>query len=59
MNIAELEALERAGRLAELGVVIRSAELTEHAKSLKTFNAAGGNRAMRRAAKRAARRRGR
>lgn len=42
----ELEALQRTHRLEELGVVIRSRELEQR----------GGNRAMRRAAAKAARR---
>lgn len=59
MTHPAFEALRRAARLAELGVVIRSAELTEQAKNIQDFNARGGNRAMRRAANRAARKRGR
>ena len=54
----DVEALQRAQRLTELGLIIRSAELRETASIHRTFLANGGNRAMRRAAKRAQRRRG-
>lgn len=52
----ELEALQRTGRLEELGFVVRSPELIKAAKSIVEFNNRGGNRAMRRAAAKAARR---
>jgi hypothetical protein len=42
-----------------MGVTVRSAELEQYAAKARTFNENGGNRAMRRAAKRAGRRRGR
>jgi hypothetical protein len=54
-----LAALEIAGRLEAMGVTIRSAELLEVADTLRTFEAGGGNRAMRRRFKRSFRRRGR
>ena len=54
-----LDALATAQRLEELGLVIRSAELQEEAKQLVAFRGRGGNRAMRRAAARAARKRAR
>jgi hypothetical protein len=53
----DLEAINRASRLEQMGIVVRSPQLLEKAQSIAAFNAAGGNRAMRRAAKRAARRR--
>jgi hypothetical protein len=49
-------AIETAARLEQMGVHVRSAELAEKAKQLRDFNARGGNRAMRRAAKHAKRR---
>lgn len=52
-----LHDLERAQRLQELGVVVRSPELSEFASQTSDFYERGGNRAMRRAAERAARRR--
>jgi len=55
-ELNELEALQRTGRLEELGFVIRSRELADAAKTLIEFKNRGGNRAMRRAAAKAARR---
>jgi hypothetical protein len=55
-QVNELEALQRTHRLEELGVVIRSRELEQAAKAFVEFHARGGNRAMRRAAAKAARR---
>lgn len=46
------EALKVAARLQQLGIVVRSSELSEHARERQAFIARGGNRAMRRAAKR-------
>jgi hypothetical protein len=46
------DAIETAGRLQAMGVEIRSAELTAKAKAAQEFAARGGNRQMRRAAKR-------
>lgn len=54
MNV--VEALQRTQRLEELGLVVRSATLAKEARELLEFNARGGNRAMRRAAARASRR---
>lgn len=54
--ISNLDAIARARRLEELGIEIRSAELTEVAKSTRDFFERGGNRAMRRAAERQAKR---
>lgn len=51
------EALQRAARLQEMGIAIRSSELSERAKTVNEFVTNGGNRAMRRAAARAKRRR--
>lgn len=51
MNV--IEALQRTRRLEELGLVVRSAELAGQAAELRAFHERGGNRAMRRAAKRA------
>jgi hypothetical protein len=59
MDARSVEALERARRLAQMGVEVRSAELLEHAKTLEQWSASGGNRALRRAARRSLRRRGR
>jgi hypothetical protein len=53
-----VNALETARRLEALGVVVRSAELADEAKRQQEFQQ-NGNRAMRRAAARAKRRRGR
>lgn len=52
----ELEALQRTGRLEELGFVVRSRELAQTAKAIVEFKNRGGNRAMRRAAAKADRR---
>lgn len=51
------EAIEIAVRLQAIGVEVRSAELRETAEKQRAFVEAGGNRAMRRQAKRAKRRR--
>jgi hypothetical protein len=53
----DLESLQRASRLAEMGLLVRSAELTQQADELRAFVERGGNRKMRRAAAKAARRR--
>lgn len=50
-------ALVRAARLEQLGVTVRSPELERQAAELKQFYERGGNRAMRRQAARAQRRR--
>lgn len=55
----DLEAIDRAARLQELGIEIRSAELREKASDFRGFYERGGNRHMRRAAERAKRKRGR
>lgn len=55
----DLEAINTALRLEQMGLVVRSPELVEKAKAIVAFNQAGGNRAMRRQRARAARRRGR
>lgn len=55
----DVDALKTAQRLTDLGIEIRSAELRETAAAHRTFVENGGNRAMRRAAKRAARKKGR
>ena len=57
--IDDVEALKTAARLEALGITVRSSELLETAQRHQAFVAAGGNRAMRRAAKRAQRKRGR
>jgi hypothetical protein len=57
--VNDLEALERCARLERMGLIVKSAKLAETAEKLHTFRAAGGNRAMRRAAARATRKRGR
>jgi len=54
-----LQALATAARLEQLGFTIRSPELKAEAERAAAFYERGGNRAMRRAAKRATRRRGR
>lgn len=54
-----LEALKIAARLEQIGITVRSPELKAESEALDAFYARGGNRAMRRAAKRAARRPGR
>lgn len=48
--------LEIAARLAAAGIEVRSAELLDGAKRLNEFHDRGGNRALRRAAAKAARR---
>lgn len=52
-----VDALRTAARLEHLGIEIRSAELRETASIHRAFVENGGNRAMRRAAKRAMRKR--
>lgn len=47
-----LEALNTAARLETLGLEVRSVELSAEAKRIRDFHEQGGNRAMRRAAKR-------
>jgi hypothetical protein len=60
MNLRDLdEQLQRAARLEAAGLQVHSAELTERALAVRDFKAAGGNRAMRRAAQRRSRKRGR
>ncbi len=59
MDRADVQALEQAARLQSIGVVVRSAEIAETAAQLRAFGEAGGNRAMRRAAKRVMRGKGR
>lgn len=54
----DVDALHCAQRLHELGIIVRSPELSDQAKRLNEFNGAGGNRAMRRAAARAAKKSG-
>lgn len=54
-----LDALQVAARLQTLGVDVRSVELKETVDQHVVFRASGGNRAMRRAAARSTRRRGR
>ena len=51
------EALGIASRLEAVGVIVRSRELEAEAKAIREFHERGGNRAMRRAAAKAARRR--
>jgi hypothetical protein len=51
--VNERAAIETAARLEQMGIEIRSAELVEKATQLRDFNARGGNRVMRSAAKRA------
>lgn len=51
------EALQSAARLEAMGIVVRSAELSEEARRQQHF-AANGNRQLRRAAARAKRKRG-
>ena len=53
----DLKALQAAARLEQLGVEVRSAELREAAARQQRF-AAHGNRALRRQAARAQRRKG-
>jgi len=57
--VSDLDALASAARLTDLGIVVRSQELADLARSMNAFHARGGNRAMRRAAARAGRRSGR
>lgn len=52
----DLDAISRAHRLQTLGIVVRSPELAGKAQEIRDFYARGGNRAMRRATKRARRR---
>jgi hypothetical protein len=52
----DLDKLQAAGRLEQLGITVRSAELAETAKKMRDFNETG-NRALRRAKARAERRR--
>lgn len=52
----DLEAIATADRLAQFGFEVRSPELAEQAAHIQAFYARGGNRAMRRAAAKAARR---
>jgi hypothetical protein len=59
VNRGDIAALEQASRLEAIGVVVRSAELHAAAQQLQTFAAGGGNRAMRRAAARELRQKGR
>lgn len=58
----ELEQLREqtaiAARLEAMGVQVRSVELRERNETVKSFVENGGNRAMRRAAKRGQRKRG-
>ncbi len=49
------EALDRAARLAAMGLEVRSVELTAEAKALWEWHAKGGNRQMRRQAAKAKR----
>jgi hypothetical protein len=51
-----VEALQATRRLEELGVLVPSRELASQLQELRTFNARGGNRSMRRAAAKARRR---
>lgn len=57
--ISDIDALATAARLEQMGLHVRSAELREKANAIVAFGENGGNRAMRRAAKRAQRKRGR
>jgi ribosomal protein S8E len=52
-----IDALRRTRRLEELGLLVQSRELASRAKEISAFWARGGNRRMRRAAAKAARRR--
>lgn len=52
----DLDAIRTAARLQELGLVVKSPTLAGVARDLNEFHARGGNRQMRRAAARAARR---
>jgi hypothetical protein len=57
--VKDRDALQLAGRLQALGIAIRSAELSQKARATNEFVQRGGNRAMRRARKRAMKKRGR
>ena len=46
------DALETAQRLSAMGITVRSRELEAEAKAQREFVERGGNRAMRRAARR-------
>lgn len=46
------EAIETAQRLTAMGIEVRSPELAAEAKAQREFVERGGNRAMRRAARR-------
>jgi hypothetical protein len=59
MNRGDLEALEQATRLEQMGITIRSAEISITAAQLNAFYEGGGNRDLRRRVRRAQRRRGR
>lgn len=56
VNEADLEKLDTAARLQDMGVVVRSPELRQLAADLNAFHANQGNRTMRRAAAKRARR---
>jgi hypothetical protein len=58
-NVNPVEAIERAARLQQMGVEVRSPELEGEAARMRAFADRGGNREMRRSAQRAARRKGR
>ncbi len=49
------EALDRAARLAAMGLEVRSVELADEAKRIADWNLKGGNRKMRRQAAKAKR----
>lgn len=55
----DLEALQTAARLEAMGIAVRSPSLLEKQQTMIEFRERGGNRAMRRATKRAQRRKGR
>ena len=50
MNPADLDKLQTAQRLQDMGFAVRSPELKQIAVDLNRFHASQGNRAMRRAA---------
>jgi hypothetical protein len=54
--VNELEQLQTVARLEQLGVVVRSPELRKQADDFRHFYESGGNRAMRRAAAKRAKR---
>jgi hypothetical protein len=54
-----IEALRTVARLEQLGVAVRSPELENEARRINEFYERGGNRAMRRAAAKQRRSRGR